>query len=781
MARTPTRRRAQSREGSSVPLNDGQTRSQARNASPATNTKKALFVYPDDNQPIHFFLEPEGIPKALRESFEQAIKRRGGRMMEPDIAVPPRGVIILVDPRTEQGQRYLNKAKPGKATKVVPYTFLRACILKDKVLDPSVFEDVIPIFEAGPRDGPLSLKIFIEQRLEKSLSQPEFDDLKLSIAMYGGHSGLPIGRAHVILARKEDVSSLRRDFSIDVEPFEWIKASIKNKAYSFGEDYKPESSDDDNPPSTPIKAEFKSRSPRKSETRTSEFTEEDERHLVEFLAELYPTKGRDNERTKLDAYVYLVTHPTLYSWSVRGGSSTWQNHYTRHQAMFDKKIDEYLDRHPAIVRTRKEAARVRAKVITAGKKTARGAKRGREKSDAENIEEEEEGDGDGDGGDSAKSSPTKKRHVKTPPAKSKKRTRSEALDGDDDNGDDDDDYDANQIPTKKARAMPARRSARQKTISIRVPSEDEVVEVQTRKSKRQTTVTSPGTTKTRGKRRALRQDRAVQEELDNDGAQQAAAEADEDDEGGRDEARVEEELEKSITIDEEEVDQLETSPNQSPGSEHIQDSFPPIREGRRSSPVDQDGSDVGKRDKYTNMVRSKGSKQKNVVGSNRDKAALRRKPRGQSFSDDDNSMQRANIKAMLASQGIDEAEDNDNENPTAGPSKAKTATRPRPKPKLKAPDRDLSMPRIDVLADVAAMAMPLHDNRTTAGTGSKKYSTARPKSKQVQAPEPPWGSGEEDNGESGQESDQQLGDGGDGDNRPPHRELRMRKPVSYTR
>lgn len=56
--------------------------------------------------------------------------------------------------------------------------------------------------------------------------------------MHGGHSGVKIVQAHVILARKEDAPSLRRAYTespLEVEPLEWIQKSIDNKHYEFGQ------------------------------------------------------------------------------------------------------------------------------------------------------------------------------------------------------------------------------------------------------------------------------------------------------------------------------------------------------------------------------------------------------------------------------------------------------------------------------------------------------------------------------------------------------------------
>lgn len=73
MARTPTHRRAPSREASSAPINGFQpTQLGAGDALPTQNTA-TLFRYTDDKQPVFFFLEPQGIPKNLRISFEVAI------------------------------------------------------------------------------------------------------------------------------------------------------------------------------------------------------------------------------------------------------------------------------------------------------------------------------------------------------------------------------------------------------------------------------------------------------------------------------------------------------------------------------------------------------------------------------------------------------------------------------------------------------------------------------------------------------------------------------------
>lgn len=107
--------------------------------------------------------------------------------------VPVRGVIILVDPRTEQGKKYVKGDKPEKASKVVSYTYLRACILKNTLLPTTSFKGVSPVFEAGP----IALKIFLDPRLAKSMSQAQLDELKLKISVSSRSRFVKIGSGQV--------------------------------------------------------------------------------------------------------------------------------------------------------------------------------------------------------------------------------------------------------------------------------------------------------------------------------------------------------------------------------------------------------------------------------------------------------------------------------------------------------------------------------------------------------------------------------------------------------
>ncbi|KAG8876100.1 hypothetical protein FRB97_004454 [Tulasnella sp. 331] len=745
-------------------------------------TPKALFTQPDDNHPMFFFLEPKSMSQELCISFEVAITRRGGCVLKPGMEVPVRGVIILVDPREEQGKKYIRGDRPEKASRVVSYTYLRACIFKDTLLPTTIFKGVMPVFEVGPR----ALKIFLEPRLVKSLTPAQLDELKLKISMYGGHSGVGIDKAHVILANKEDVPSLRRrhrESHLEVEALEWIQQSIDAQIYEFGRQFEGGASEpsDDIQSSTPVKSKSKSpryeykdlqlrdsendplNSPhrlaiRKRPKQTSEFTEADENHFVQYMAELYPTKGKDNERTRMEAYEHLVSHPALYPWSTRGGSGTWQTHYTRHHDMFDRRIDEYLDLHPAIIRTKREAARIRTKVFTQGKKTNRRTNKRRlsgetEEEDeavgAEEEEEEDEGNGGIPGSPAEKKSARQSASTSAPvsPIKvTKKRARTEIVD---EEGDDREE-DINPSPVKKARKAPAKRSARQqrtnarvKPVSIIVDNDDDVGKIQTRRRKRQTSQKVARSIKTRGGGPDAGHHNGS-EQKDQEGEVDATPPTDDHalhDRVSDGEVEVEQELDrplssKSVTVNEEEVERLESNPEK--------DDWSPARLGQQSDPSVED---TGGKDKYSRAV-NPGKRGKKVAVAQGDTAGhAKRKPTGKQPTDNRatsvSSMQTPtrrgtkparnekspsttrdeNIKSILRSDGVDDPDvDLDDAHSTVeGPSKVLnkidtqpkprrkfSSTPPNPNPTLDIPtqlspileERCLSVPRIETLEAV---------------------------------------------------------------------------------
>lgn len=95
--------------------------------------------------------------------------------------IPETGV-ILVDPRTSEGKAFL-RGDASNRWPVVPYTYLRACILESELLDTADFKRIVPIFEHDVGGLPRAIRLHMHPRLLDSMSAAELDELKLRIAV----------------------------------------------------------------------------------------------------------------------------------------------------------------------------------------------------------------------------------------------------------------------------------------------------------------------------------------------------------------------------------------------------------------------------------------------------------------------------------------------------------------------------------------------------------------------------------------------------------------------
>lgn len=86
-----------------------------------------------------------------------------------------------MDPRTPMGAKFVKGDRQELKWRVVPYTFLRACIFKGEVLKPDDFKNVKPVFE---RDM-AALKMHMHSSLMTAMSAKELDELKFLISVSG--------------------------------------------------------------------------------------------------------------------------------------------------------------------------------------------------------------------------------------------------------------------------------------------------------------------------------------------------------------------------------------------------------------------------------------------------------------------------------------------------------------------------------------------------------------------------------------------------------------------
>ncbi|KAG9001432.1 hypothetical protein FRB90_011609 [Tulasnella sp. 427] len=319
--------------------------SKATKSAPPATTPNQVFVHPD-GEPVHFFLQPD-LPAELVTNFENAIASRGGRRV---VSSPPeRGGFIVVDPRTPTGMKFVKGDKRESKWRVVPYTFLRACIFKAEVLQPDEFKDVKPVFEQGTA----ALRIHIHPSLEAEIPENELEDFKFFITKHGGNTGATKRKADVIITSDEGVAEVRNQHShsnTHVETVSWVESAIKKGKFKFTEGLSAE------------EIEVLQAKPPHAQVQRYEFAAAEDRELVAFLAEFYPAKG-DPGRAFFRGYRYLCENLDRYPWAQKHSESSWQHHYVREKARFDDAIERYLDAHPELRRTEEDAEDHRLAVL----------------------------------------------------------------------------------------------------------------------------------------------------------------------------------------------------------------------------------------------------------------------------------------------------------------------------------------------------------------------------------------------------------------------------------
>ncbi|KIO18502.1 hypothetical protein M407DRAFT_31828 [Tulasnella calospora MUT 4182] len=346
-------------------------------AGPSTSTKSAppvttptqVFVHPD-GEPVHFFLQPDLEPELLN-NFENAITSRGGRRV---ISSPPkRGGFIVVDPRTPSGAKFVKGDQQELKWRVVPYTFLRACIFKAQLLKPDDFKNVKPVFEQGSA----ALKMHIHSSLKEAMSMEELDDLKFLISKHGGNSGASKNKADVIIASNDKLKELRRHYehsTIHVQSVSWVKSAIKKGTFKFTEGLSPE------------EIQILQARPPPLHVRRYDFTEPEEHGLIKFLAEFYPAES-DPGRAQYRAYNHLCNNLGIYPWVGKHSESSWQHHYAREKKRLDEAIERYLCAHPELQRTEEEAAEHRDEVFGPARKRPGPPPKAKKKDSSDNEDE----------------------------------------------------------------------------------------------------------------------------------------------------------------------------------------------------------------------------------------------------------------------------------------------------------------------------------------------------------------------------------------------------------
>ncbi|KAG8892425.1 hypothetical protein FRB99_002713, partial [Tulasnella sp. 403] len=540
---------------------------------------------------------------------------------------PPKSGYIIVDPRTTLGERFRSADKPDSLWRVVPYTFLRACIFKSAVLDANDFLKVKPIFEINLT----ALRMFLDERVVDYMDEPDLTEFKLNIAKYGGNSGTSINKAHVVIVDLSYLGEARRDFQnlpVRVESTQWVYESIINGFYEFtshSEIRLPDRSTSANPFTLSLIVGINTH----RVLSRMEFTETEDRRLVKFLAMYYPIKG-DKKRGGIAPYDHIVKHPDEYPWAQNHSASTWQNHYARKHAYFESLIEQYLDAHPKYRITDSDAEERRVSLGLSKRKKAkaqktpnRKRKRRRASSDGEIFvidSDEAEGEGEEDVGGSETGNQQQNGHAAT---EDKEKTPEETPESDDLPELDEilrpSTPEPQKPPSKRARRSASKDVIQSPAAAVRYKPRTAALTARATVGRLYAATTgrprhvAPRLIRpTRGTATFLRPDSAkgamaaadegAEEDKDDDGGAQPQAESnnqsEDDNEAKEDERGSGGDNDQGESQDEVEVDQLAGDRSHSSVEVDVPDSFPQIREALPPTPSKLNG--IG--DAYTRAV-----------------------------------------------------------------------------------------------------------------------------------------------------------------------------------
>ncbi|CAL1696051.1 unnamed protein product [Somion occarium] len=284
-----------------------------------TEPKKLLFQ--DDNQiPIKFFIQRD-IPEQIQAELCESIAAEGGRV-ESKV---PRAGYILIQPGSPEGERLLTCWASGERPErfIVPYTWVDACRIHKLLLKPIFIVDGEPI----------------RMHIDSSIANVNARALLSSRIIHsGGDPSASAQSARVILAdpNTEVFQHLVKTYQGEpdkyVESYLWVKKCQERGVLSF----------------TPVV--YKNPGGRRPGEERTQFTDEDEEHLCNWIAAKIPYKetgGRTGNR--LYQQLCEMSQDPEYSWVSRHTWQSWRERYKKNAFRLDNRIAQIVEeKKPAL-------------------------------------------------------------------------------------------------------------------------------------------------------------------------------------------------------------------------------------------------------------------------------------------------------------------------------------------------------------------------------------------------------------------------------------------------
>ncbi|KAJ4486322.1 hypothetical protein J3R30DRAFT_3697829 [Lentinula aciculospora] len=254
-------------------------------------------------------------------SFLLATRNRSGgsRYLTPDLGgtidanVPDKGY-VLADLHNPESQRIFQLFSPERW--VVPLTFVEACKTAGVHIKPVFLEDGMPM--------PI--------HVHESLANLKFREaLYEKILFCAGFPYATVETARVIIADSKTsvFNALVKHYQLTphkyIESLEWVDKCIERQEVSF----------------TPHV--FKNPGGRRAGEERTQFSEEDERKLCEWIAAKIPFKSTGG-RTGNKLYQQLCemsNHPE-YGWVTRHTWQSWRERYKKNAVRLDKIVDNIV-------------------------------------------------------------------------------------------------------------------------------------------------------------------------------------------------------------------------------------------------------------------------------------------------------------------------------------------------------------------------------------------------------------------------------------------------------
>ncbi|KAK1223818.1 hypothetical protein PQX77_013342 [Marasmius sp. AFHP31] len=234
-------------------------------------------------------------------------------------SVPPSGSIVLIELGKPDAERLLReRTRPDVRLHVVPYTYVEACQTAGALLK--------QIFVEEPGFQPMSIHI------HESIQNPKFRDEITSRILYaGGNPFSTLQDARVIIADSKTpvfatlVKLTHHSPNKYVESLEWVNRCLEKESVSF----------------TPHV--YKNPGGRRAGEERTQFNDEDERKLCEWIALKIPYKETGG-RTGNKLYMQLCEMKEMpgYTWVQRHTWQSWRERYKKHAEKLDKIIDEIV-------------------------------------------------------------------------------------------------------------------------------------------------------------------------------------------------------------------------------------------------------------------------------------------------------------------------------------------------------------------------------------------------------------------------------------------------------